>query len=67
MRKSAVRLDGNESAPRVGVQEESDEPSSSHSDLISMTCRAYSRDVMTSSNQRMTLGGGWCWNMLELG
>lgn len=32
-----------------------------------MTCLAYSREVMTSSNQRMSLGGGWCWNIDEDG
>jgi len=49
---------------RGGEREEGtvrDAPSSSHSGLISMTCLAYSLDVMTSSNQRTSLGGGWCW------
>lgn len=40
---------------------ERDAPSRSHSGLISMTCLAYSLDVMTSSNHRTSLGGGWCW------
>lgn len=44
-----------------------DSPSSSHSGLISMTWRAYSREVSTSSNQRMSFGGGWCWNIDEEG
>ena len=52
---------------QLGTRENKDAPSRSHSGLISMTCRAYSREVMTSSNHRIILGGGWCWNMLELG